>query len=142
MMIKAQIGRICLGFSLILAILMMLSTGLVAQDPPTPRVRPTVDPLGDPGDEETTTQEASKGHSGAITSDNCAGVNGSAINWGVGGQPNINMILSAGGWGVQDVTENDGRYNFGALGIGMGVLQVEPGLTGLKPMVNNAAIYS
>lgn len=128
-------NKLIIGFSLILALLLMLSTRLSAQGPEPVRVRPTVDPIGSP---TGAIRASTSGEAG--TSDNCAALHGAVLNWGVGGQGGISLNLGDGGWQVDTVTNEDGGYNFGGLGIGMGILKVEPGSTGLRPMVDNAAV--
>lgn len=129
------INKLIIGFSLILALLLMLSAGLSAQGPEPVRPRPTVDPIGAP---TGAIRASTSGEAG--TSDNCAALHGAALNWGVGGQGGISLNLGGGGWQADTVTNEDGGYNFGGLGVGMGILKVKPGSTGLRPMIDNAAI--
>lgn len=128
-------NKLIIGFSVILALLLMLSTGLAAQGPEPVRPRPTVDPIGAPAG---AIRASTSGEAGI--SDNCAALHGAALNWGVGGQGGISLNLGSGGWQADTVTNEDGSYNFGGLGVGMGILKVEPGSTGLRPMIDNAAI--
>jgi uncharacterized repeat protein (TIGR01451 family) len=48
--------------------------------------------------------------------------------------------LADGGWQLSQVTADDGYYNFGGLGTGVGILTVESGTPSLIPMINNAAV--
>ena len=139
-MSKASIWKLYLSLGLMVGLLLTLSSGLTAQEPdpklqstPT-RIRPTVDPGSN------TVNVADKSASVMITDDNCASVYGSVILWGVGGQGEIGLALRDGGWGTHTASSGDGHYNFGALGVGAGVLSIETGLAELTPMVDQAAI--
>jgi len=144
-MIKTQTGKVCLSFSLILVLLITLSTGLAAQEPtsgpasvqqtPT-RIRPTVGPSQD----EDQISSRSDSSDAVAPVDTCAAVQGTAIHWGVGELHDVGVTLGNGGWQAEAITSQDGRYQFAGLGMGTGILQVNAGLTGLTPMINNAAI--
>ena len=135
-MLKKQALKIWISFGMIVALLMLVSTGLMAQGPSDPtRVRPTVDPGGSGSGEASL-----DGAGAAVTTDNCAAFYGTAIHWGVGGLKNAGLRLSNGGWSVQSTSSDDGRYNLGGLGVGSGILFVEPPFEGVKPMINQAAV--
>lgn len=121
-----------------------------AQDPGTPRatvIPPTPRSDGSPAatatpvpDPDTPTSDNGNDDSSeaAINANNCATVYGTALNWGVGELGRADLRLYNDGWQLRQVSSDDGRFNFGGLGTGFGVLQVEA--PGLKPMVNNAVV--
>jgi len=142
-MFKTRTGKILIGFSLVVSLLMALAPGLSAQGPMEPtRVRPTVDPGGGGGGGGGGgNQQASiRTSDDSAANTNCAALYGQAIHWGVGDLGNVNLSLHDGGWGMEQMTSGDGRYNFGALGVGSGILTVNSGQSELKPMVDHAAI--
>ena len=132
---NSQTGKMIIGFSALLLWLLLLAPGLSAQEPEPTRVRPTVDPLGATAGDSTASVDDGRG-----SSDNCAAVYGAALHWGVGGQGGVGLRLGGGGWQVEQATSDDGRYHFGGLGVGLGILQVEPGFPGLHPMIDQAAV--
>ena len=135
-MLSKQAVKIWMSFGMVVATLMLVTGGLAAQGPVDPtRVRPTVDP-GSSGGGEANVGVAG----GAVSSDNCAALYGTAIHWGVGGLKNASLRLSNGGWSAQSVSSDDGSYNMGGLGVGAGILIAEPPFEGVKPMINQAAV--
>jgi uncharacterized repeat protein (TIGR01451 family) len=134
-MLSKQAVKIWMSFGMIVATLMLVTTGLTAQGPTDPtRVRPTVDPGGGSGVASVSIE------GGAVSGDNCAALYGTAIHWGVGGLKNASLRLSNGGWSAQSVSSDDGSYNMGGLGVGAGILIAEPPFEGVKPMINQAAV--
>ncbi len=129
-----RIGHVLIGVSMVLLLLAGLGGVATAQQPDA---RPTVQP-------RATATAPIPGGGGAIapaeTGTSCASLYGTALNWGFGNQGDIGLHLSDGGWHADAVTAGDGRYNFGNLGSGVGILTVDPGALPLTPMVNHAAV--
>ncbi|MEM7028851.1 MAG: DUF11 domain-containing protein [Chloroflexota bacterium] len=137
-MTAKQATKLYIGLGIIVLLLLLLPTGLSAQEgakaqvTPT-RVRPTVIPGGN--------DIASADTGGAeVNTNNCATVQGSAIHWGVGNIGGVGLQLYNAGWQIQQATSDDGRYQMGALGVGVGILEINTGLTDLTPMIDNAVI--
>ncbi|MFQ5575393.1 MAG: LysM peptidoglycan-binding domain-containing protein [Anaerolineae bacterium] len=134
---KSPVLQAIIGLSLLLALLGSLSTLAAAQEPqvrPTVQPRATATPVLPPGQPQGDTGASPAG------GDNCASLKGTAINWGFGAQAGVGLHLHDGGWHVDQVTADDGHFDFGALGSGVGMLVVDPGALPLTPMVNQAAI--
>lgn len=77
------------------------------------------------------------------TGETCANASGQVILWGSGGIGDVGIGLDGGGWRVEQVSASDGSYNLGALGEGVGILEVHIGQEAaktLRPMVNNVAV--
>jgi uncharacterized repeat protein (TIGR01451 family) len=75
--------------------------------------------------------------------DTCANAQGQVLLWGAGGMGDVSLQLDGGSWQVYRVSASDGRYDFGALGEGVGILRVrlgEEASKSLQPMINNAAV--
>ena len=129
-----RISHVLIGVGMVLMLLAGWGGVATAQQPDA---RPTVQP-------RATTTPSFPGGGGAIapaeTGASCASLYGTAINWGFGNQGDIGLHLSDGGWHADTVTADDGRYNFGNLGSGVGILTVDPGALPLTPMVNHIAV--
>ncbi len=107
------------------------------QGPPD---RPTLPPPGAtpaaPGGDES-------GGGGGGGADHCAGLRGTVINWGFRNEPGVSLRLGDGSWEATQVTSDDGRYAFGALGRGMAFLAVDLSAAQaetLRPMADHLAI--
>ncbi len=101
--------------------------------------RPTLPPPGatpvSPGGNES--------GGGGGEADHCAGLRGTVINWGFHNEPGVTLRLGDGGWEATQVTSDDGRYAFGALGQGVAFLAVDLSpaqAETLRPMADNLAI--
>ena len=129
-----RIGHVLTGVGLALLLLAGLGGVATAQQPDA---RPTVQP-------RATATAPIPGGGGAIapaeSGTSCASLYGTALNWGFGNQGDIGLHLNDGGWHADTVTAGDGRYNFGNLGSGVGILTVDPGALPLTPMVNHIAV--
>jgi uncharacterized repeat protein (TIGR01451 family) len=104
------------------------------QGTPHPTLPPTAGPPAGPG---------SKTGEGAATTDHCAGLRGTVVNWGFQDEPGVTLRLGDGGWELVQITSTDGRYGFGSLGEGIAFLKTD--LTAgqaktLHPMVGDVAI--
>lgn len=102
--------------------------------------RPTVNPPSTPVPPTNPGGSGNSAVSSGVSAETCAGVSGAVINWGYGGQPGVALQLANGSWRLDQLSGGDGRYNFGGLGTGVGILKIETGAPSLKPMINNAAI--
>jgi uncharacterized repeat protein (TIGR01451 family) len=107
------------------------------QGTPHPTLPPTAGPPAGPGG------PGEKGGGGAVTTDHCASVRGTVVNWGFQNEPGVTLRLGDGGWELVQITSTDGRYGFGSLGEGIAFLKID--LTAgqaktLHPMVGDVAI--
>jgi uncharacterized repeat protein (TIGR01451 family) len=78
-----------------------------------------------------------------VTSESCAGLRGTVVNWGFQNEPGVTLRLSDGSWEVTQISSSDGRYQFGPLGQGVAFLSTD--LTSsqaetLRPMADDIAI--
>jgi uncharacterized repeat protein (TIGR01451 family) len=107
------------------------------QGTPHPTLPPTAGPPAGPAG------PGSKTEGGAVTTDHCAGLRGTVVNWGFQNEPGVTLRLGDGGWELVQITSTDGRYGFGSLGEGIAFLKTD--LTAgqaktLHPMVGDVAI--
>lgn len=78
------------------------------------------------------------------TADTCAALNGQVLSWGVGPMSGVGVSLETGSWQVAAVSDNDGNYAFGGLGVGIAHLKVAlaPELgDSLTPLIQDAGVY-
>lgn len=110
-----------------------LAAPVQAQDP-----RPPISPP-EAGDGDGRGDGESRGASPAIT---CGAVQGQVLNWGYRPEPEINTQLKTGSWEVTDLTDRDGAFFFGNLGLGIARLDVQLSPADpLRPVVEDAVVY-
>jgi uncharacterized repeat protein (TIGR01451 family) len=138
-----QLLRLKLSGAAVVALLLLatwFAQPVAGVSPPMqgPPDRPTLPPPGatpaGPGGDEA---------GGGGEADHCAGLRGSVINWGFHNEPGVSLRLGDGGWEATQVTSDDGRYAFGALGRGVAFLAVDLSpaqAETLRPMADHLAI--
>lgn len=128
-----------------LVVLFLLATWFVqpvaGATPPQQEPRPTLPPPPPPVSPGG--GSGGEGQETGVSSNTCAGLRGTVINWGFQNEPGVTLRLSDSSWEVRQISSSDGRYQFGPLGQGVAFLSTE--LTSsqaetLRPMADHVAI--
>ncbi|MCB0154700.1 MAG: DUF11 domain-containing protein [Anaerolineae bacterium] len=136
-----DIGQQLMRFGFIIVAVTLLSGyfgGMAQAAPPAQDPRPPIDTSG-PGGGSNNGGDSSDDGPSAIT---CASVSGEVLNWGFRAEPGVVTTLETGSWQATTLSDNDGQYRFGGLGLGLARLNVTlaPGEP-LTPLIEDAIVY-